>query len=162
MAPTRDALTRAVTKSKVKKIADKRIDKAAPGLSVANAEALGGKPASDFASSEVEPYHEVGTPGEPGFQNGWVNFGSYAATAAFCRDPFDVVHLKGILPTSSGDAQTAFTLPTAYRPAQDLFLPSTGYLNAGVTIEPIGGVRASCGASPCNITLDGLSFRADG
>lgn len=49
-----EAITRAVSKSKVKSIAkkqaDKRITKKAPELSVANAAALGGEPASAFTT----------------------------------------------------------------------------------------------------------------
>ncbi len=150
----------------MKKIADKRIDKAEPGLSVANAEALGGKPASDFASSEVEPYHEVGTPGEPGFQNSWINFGAGASTAAFYKDPLGVVHLKGLLSNSPGAvAKVAFTLPPGYRPAQVLFMPTSGDPTGrtGVDVLTNGDVRPACqGADPCNPGIDGLTFRADG
>jgi len=46
-----DALDRAISKSKVKKIANKQINKAAPGLTVGNAQALGGQPASAYVSS---------------------------------------------------------------------------------------------------------------
>jgi uncharacterized membrane protein affecting hemolysin expression len=59
-----------------KKIADQRIAKLAPGLSVAsaanatnsaNSSTLGGKPANTFAGSQVEPVHVVGTSGQPPF-----------------------------------------------------------------------------------------------
>ena len=43
-----DAHTRALSKKKVKKISKKEIKKAAPGLSVDNAENLGGEPASAY------------------------------------------------------------------------------------------------------------------
>ena len=58
-------------KKQVKNIAKSQINKLAPRLSVAsantaaNASALQGQPASAFASSQSEPYHEVGAPGEP-------------------------------------------------------------------------------------------------
>ena len=46
-----DTLDRAISKSKVKKIATKQINKAAPDLTVGNANALGGQPASAFVNS---------------------------------------------------------------------------------------------------------------
>lgn len=45
------SLDRAISKSKVKKIATKQIGKAAPDLTVGNANALGGQPASAFVNS---------------------------------------------------------------------------------------------------------------
>lgn len=159
------ANTSAVTKSKLKKIAtkqaDKQIDERAPGLSVANANALEGKPASAFASSESEPYHEVGSPGEPGFQNGWANVDSGFSTAAFYKDPLGVVHLKGDIDNATDDNTAAFTLPPGYRPSQSLFLPAAAGVVAFLIIEPDGVLAAKCvGPGFCELGIDGLTFRA--
>jgi hypothetical protein len=45
------AISSKITKSKVKQIAKKQINKAAPGLSVQNADNLGGAPAADYLKS---------------------------------------------------------------------------------------------------------------
>ena len=81
---------RAVTKAKVKRIADKRIAKAAPGLTVADSAALGGRAAGDYQLSgepgtvpTPEPYRVVGAAGQPQLVNAWTNFGGGWATAAF-------------------------------------------------------------------------------
>ena len=185
-----DASTSAVSKKKVKKIAkkqaikqinalapslaDEQIDRRAAGLSVARAEnagsatnagALQGKPASAFASSKSEPYREVGAPGQPVFQNGWINSNPAggASTAAFYKDPLGVVHLKGSIFRNPGGV-VAFTLPPGYRPSQRLHLPMTDFGLSGeslLTIEPDGDVTPSCsGGAECEPGIDGLTFRA--
>jgi hypothetical protein len=178
-----DATPSALTKSKVKKIAKKQINKLvpgiadaqitarAPGLSVAradtagNAEALEGQPASAFASSDSEPYHEVGAPGEPAFQNGWVNAGTSFSTAAFYKDPLGVVHLKGTIFRNPG-GPVAFTLPPGYRPSKILGMPmadTDGSGSGDLIIQSDGDVLPGCDdAGGCEAGIDGLTFRAEG
>lgn len=152
---------RAISKSKVKKIARAQIEKLAPGLSVANAAALGGKPASAYASSDVEPYHEVDAPGEPPFQNGWSNHGAGTSTTAFYRDPLGVVHLKGTL-SATPDATVAFTLPPGYRPSQFLTIPLSASGGGVAGISPIGTVNLDCNGGSCGpAAIDGITFRAE-
>jgi hypothetical protein len=152
-----------LSKAKVKRIADKRISKAAPGLSVADSAALGGRPASAFTP---EPERIVGESGQPQFTNGWSNYGSGWGVAAFYKDPFDVVHLRGMIGSSSPDT-SAFTLPEGYRPPQDLQFASRGIGGdslskfASVTINADGTVIPGCVGSNCaRITLSGITFRA--
>lgn len=155
-------LTRAQVKKIAKQQANKQITTRAPGLSVANANTLEGKPASAFASSTSEPYHEVGAPGEPGFENGWGNVGGGFSTAAFYKDPLGVVHLKGDI-ARDPDGPDAFTLPPGYRPSQMLFMPAAGGgpSVAILGIDPDGSVQPNCaGAGLCIIGIDGLTFRA--
>jgi hypothetical protein len=52
---------KAVTKKKVKKIAKKEIKKAAPDLSVANAESLGDHPADDYTRAKFASINANGT-----------------------------------------------------------------------------------------------------
>ena len=61
-----------------------------------------------------EGWHEVGAPGEPGFENGWSNQPGPFPTAAFYKDHEGVVHLKGYI---SGGNLVVFRLPPGYRPA---------------------------------------------
>lgn len=67
---------------------------------------------------EIEDWHEVGATGEPAFENSWVNFGSSATVAAFYKDPFGMVHIKGQVAGGTLDA-SIFTLPTGYRPSEN-------------------------------------------
>lgn len=63
-----------------------------------------------------EDWHIVGTPGEPAFQNGWINHdSSYYPTVAFRKDPYGMVHLRG-MPRSGTVDSDIFTLPVGYRP----------------------------------------------
>ena len=63
-----------------------------------------------------EGWHEVGAPGEPGFQNGSHNLGGSTETVAFYKDREGVVHLKGFV-TGAAFNTTIFQLPAGYRPA---------------------------------------------
>jgi len=162
---------RAISKAKVKRIVDKRIERAASGLSVADSAALGGKPASDYQLADEpgnvppsEPYRVLNAPGQPQLVNNWTNFGGGFATAAFYKDPLGVVHLRGTIqgPTSGA---LAFTLPPGYRPAavQTFAVNSPG--EGGVDIAADGGVSPFClgaGGSCAGISLSGITFRAEG
>jgi hypothetical protein len=175
-AVAQPAAKKAVTKKKVKKIADKEIKKLAPGLSVANADtatnadsaananALGGQPAGAYASKTSEPYREVGAPGQPTFKNGWVNTSVNEGSAAFYKDPLGVVHLKGDLANVTTNDAVAFTLPAGYRPSKTLVFPAAGPDDgsAAMTVFATGDVRLHCPASPptCFVSINGLTFRA--
>ena len=72
--------------------------------------------------ADVENFREVGSANNPAFQNSWVNYDLGWDTAAFYKDPYNVVHLKGLV--KSGTINTAiFTLPQGYRPASTLIFP---------------------------------------
>lgn len=172
-----DASTSAISKKKVKKIAEKQainqINELAPGLSVANADtaasavnanALGGKPAGAYASSASEPYRDVGTSGQPQLQNGWISFDEDLAVG-FYKDPLGVVHLKGVLSRNPGNGLPAFTLPPGYRPTQALDMPvASVFTNNQLSFLGVGtngNVTAVCQGNPaCNVGIDGLTFRA--
>jgi hypothetical protein len=114
--------------------------------------------AAKLATSE--PYHEVGTAGEPGFQSGWPNASSVFSSAAFYRDPLGVVHLKGFIQGSS--VSLAFTLPPGYRPSKDLFLPAAGVGPEAANLQILdnGAVIPGCeGGGLCVAGIDGLAFR---
>lgn len=106
-----------------------------------------------------EPFHEIGAPGEPAFQSAFVNASPVAnATGGFYKDPFGVVHLKGLL--SGGTTGTVFTLPAAYRPANVLALIAerSGGAAAEVDVYANGNVVAGNGTG--QLSLDGLTWRA--
>jgi len=173
-----DALDRAVTKSKVKQIAKKQGKKQAKkqlrknvsgshvnladnATNANNATNLGGQPPSAYALATSEPYHTVGGPGEPPFQNGWTNFSPTFSSAAFYRDSLGVVHLKGTL-SGGASGTVAFTLPAGYRPALELFMPLAGGgpQAANMQVRANGEVELTCAAACGAAGIDGLSFRA--
>jgi hypothetical protein len=108
-----------------------------------------------------EPFHIVGTPGEPPFENGWTNVGGGRTTVGFYIDTTNVVHLKGSL-TGGGSGSTAFTLPAGYRPAARLLLPVTSgsFITVNATLDADGTLTPFCsGGCVGSIGIDGLSFR---
>jgi hypothetical protein len=132
----------------------------------------------------AEPWHEVGAAGEPPFNPGvdfcsWKNFHPGHNSAAFLRDRFGFVHLKGLVDAehpgagcSLNDALDTwiFRLPDGYRPARrELHVTLTnsalGRINIDgpVTDRGAGAVSIDPPTTFANaqewISLDGISFR---
>jgi hypothetical protein len=158
----------AITAAKVKK-------GALTGTQI-NASTLGTVPNAGHAGSAdvanalppPEPWHPVGAPGEPQFQNGCHNAGlSDSATVRFYKDQIGIVHLEGIYNGCAVENDIAFQLPAGDRPRPNLnfALPLFGnegavVVHGGAPILPpgeLGGV--SCAVTLC--ILDGVTFRAE-
>lgn len=95
----------------------------------------------------------------PTLINSWVNFGSGFNPAGYYKDPFGIVHLRGVV--KSGVVGTdIFTLPIGYRPANTELLACVSNGALGI-VEPsaAGGVNATAGNNTY-FSLDGLTFRA--
>ena len=58
----------------------------------------------------------IGGQGAPPFENGWVNYDSGWPPAAYWKDPFGFVHLRGLVKNGTLGVPM-FTLPPGYRPA---------------------------------------------
>jgi hypothetical protein len=135
-----------------------------------------------------EAFHEVGAPGEPGFQNSWQNKGGpNDEPLGFYKDREGVVHLKGGRMVGNPN-QVIFQLPPGYRPASGKVLdfpmacectvsfadpqggavtgPSqTGIIGiegSGIGAASDGAVVILNGTVPLGnaIWLDGITFRA--
>jgi hypothetical protein len=139
-----------------------------------NADSLDDMDSTEFAPRTVEPWHEVGQTGEPAFQNGWQNLGdTRTATAAFYKDPWGVVHLKGTVKSGS-NGSTIFTLPCGYGPNKDQNFTVVSYgantSNVGILdiafLTPAcddGSYRAEVRAAQSSATafsLNDVTFRA--
>ena len=109
------------------------------------------------APPPVETFHQIGQPGEPAFQGNWRNVGSENGTAAFFMDPFRIVHLKGRVVNGNAGDFYIFTLPPAYRPAQeaDFVTPGCGGV---LSIFADGRIGVIDSVSGCG--LDGVTFEA--
>lgn len=161
---TRDIKTGAVTAKKLHSnaVGTKKIqDDAVNGTKVEEstlAEVPSARRASELTAPE--PYHEVGAPGEPEFQNGAENFGDTFSTAAFFIDHEGVVHLKGTV--RSATFTVIFTLPAGYRPSQQLFIPTQATsTSSAVYVYPNGEVEVRGGPGATNnYALDSITFRA--
>lgn len=114
------------------------------------------------AVAVVENYREIGGTNNPAFINSWVNFNSAThSTAAFYKDPYERVWLKGTIKTGATPS-VAFVLPTGYRPLLiNTFssIDGTGTPSAEIEIDASGNVTIASGNN-ASISLDGISFRA--
>lgn len=107
----------------------------------------------------VEPWRAVGGTGNAAFAGTWVNFGGTNATAAYYKDPFGLVHLKGTVKTGV-IGTTIFTLPAGYHPQEaEIFAVASNGAFGVVTVNPDGTVVASAG-SATYVSLAGITFRA--
>ncbi len=139
-----------------------------------------------------EPVHLVGAPGEPGFENGSSNLGGFAGInlkpVGFFKDHDGVVHLQGFATLGiSGSIGAIFSLPPGFRPANGqvaifnaFCIPVAGgkcesdsegdtneydsvaVTGANVSIGPIVLNGAVASAPGTGISLDGITFRAEG
>lgn len=94
----------------------------------------------------------------PTFQNSWANKGAPWTTAGYYKDPFGIVHLRGVI--DSGVAPIAFNLPAGYRPVAAEHFPSvsiTGGSHAGIQIDAAGDVTIL--TVPSSTALAAVSFR---
>ncbi len=131
----------------------------------------------------LEAWHEVGTAGEPQFGDGgegdclwsnWDNGGNHNS-AAFYKDQFGVVHLKGLVKATDGSTAlcdavegdlTIFQLPAGYRPARrEVHVAISNEQLGRVDIDLDGTVSAGVGTpnTVANakgwLSLDGITFR---
>lgn len=106
----------------------------------------------------AEAWHEIGAPGEPAFQGGWSNEDPTGeTTAAFYKDPLDVVHLKGII---TGGTSTVFTLPAGYRSSKaGCIVTWRSSAIAYICFFPDGNISQLGGSGTGAMLLDGLTFR---
>jgi len=111
--------------------------------------------------THVEDWHEVGTAGEPVFENSWVNFDT-DRPARFYKDPLGIVHLSGLIKTGS-IGTVAFTLPEGYRPDHDSgnahIATASNSLYGELVINTDGSVKPSVGSNAW-FSLFNISFKA--
>jgi len=144
-----------------------------------NESTLGTVPSAQTSNSIVPPegWHEIGAPGEPGFENSWVNVppsGLSFETAAFYMDHEGIVHLKGLV--KGGSTSVIFHLPPGYRPANGRVLARIALCGEGACTDPVGlmfiagsgisvpgfeGAVVGPGTPGSTTSLEGISFRAE-
>ncbi len=100
-----------------------------------------------------------------GFSSGWSNYGSGYEVAGYYRDAQDRVHLRGAIKSGTAGGSTVFTLPSGLRPANRLpFIvqSSTGTGSGRVDVRSDGTVTVESVGSNALLSLNGISFLADG
>jgi hypothetical protein len=131
-------------------------------------------PATQAVLAPAEQWHEIGSAGNPGFKTcnvaplvAWQNNRPDTdATAAFYRDPYGVVHLKGSIKCSGdpGGSYPIFELPAGYWPSKlQWWLASADNGPATVVAENDGTfaelIYVSGAHAGDRISLDGISWR---
>lgn len=95
----------------------------------------------------------------PTLINSWVNFGGGFNSAGYYKDPFGIVHLRGMISTGTLTS-AAFILPLGYRPvATELFAANSNDAMGRLTVDASGNVVPRIGSNVF-FSLDGLTFRA--
>ncbi len=106
----------------------------------------------------VEDVHIVNEPGEPSFQNSWVNFYT-GELARFYRDR-NRVYLAGLVRLGTVGS-TIFTLPVGYRITEYARLSVASNNAYGqILINPLGNVILEVGSNVW-VDLSSVSFRVD-
>jgi hypothetical protein len=124
-------------------------------LSVSEELKLNGK----ITLTNKENYTTVGSTGASAFANSWVNFGAPYYNAAYWIDPFNFVHLRGVIKNGTV-GNSAFTLPPGYRPSASLeFWVLSNGTNGRVTIASSGTVTPVLPSNNASVVLDQIIFK---
>lgn len=113
----------------------------------------------DLVQLTKEPnWRKIGDAGQPPFAGTWVNFGTSDAPAAFWRDPFGWVHLRGLIKSGTINT-TAFTLPPGFRPPlREVFAVISNGAIGRVDVQADGVVLPAAGNNTY-VSLAGIHFR---
>ena len=99
------------------------------------------------------------------FQTNWQNYGNGYAPAKYYKDKEGVVHLSGLVKNSLNPAPVSiiFVLPVGFRPLDGQRIFIVGGVNVATRIEVAtdGKVYYTFGGSTADISLDGITFRAE-
>jgi hypothetical protein len=94
----------------------------------------------------AEQWHDVGAPGEPGFQNSWQTSGSvFSPPVGFYKDHEGTVDLRGF--ANGGSQKEIFQLPAGFQP-----------LKAELVEVPVICGGAACSNSIGSLTINGGGF----
>jgi len=109
---------------------------------------------------EQEAWNEIGTAGKPAFQSGWTNYGNGWDSAAYMKDSFGFVHIKGMVKGGPSLESIIFTLPIGYRPKGILRHPTDAHGDYGwVNINPNGEILGRTNTIDTN--LSSICFKAE-
>jgi hypothetical protein len=114
----------------------------------------------DLVTLTKEPnFRLIGATGNPAFANSWINFDVADTSAAFWRDPFGWIHLRGLIKNGTvGSA--AFTLPPGFRPPKrEVFATISNGAVGRVDVQADGLVIPQSPSNNAWVSLAGIHFR---
>jgi hypothetical protein len=95
----------------------------------------------------------------PALLNSWVNYGGAFNPAGYWKDPFGVVHLRGLV-KSGTVGQAIFTLPKGYRPANtEAISVASADAFGELRIDGTGNIVAFVGSNTW-MSMDSVTLRA--
>jgi hypothetical protein len=104
-------------------------------------------------------FRKIGGGGNPAFEHSWVNYDAGWQVAGFWRDPFEFVHLRGLI-KSGTVGLAAFTLPPGYRPTlSEPFAVDSNSAHGRVDVLADGTVIPQAPSSNTYVSLSGIKFR---
>jgi len=119
------------------------------------------KTKTDYLSAPDSDWIAVGSAGSS-FANSWVNYGSGYPAAAFRKDAFGYVHLKGFIRNGTAvDTTTMITMPTGYKVGSTRHIAAIGASAAGHIKLTTSGIAYGGGTGNGWITLDNISYYAE-
>ena len=113
----------------------------------------------DLVQLTREPnFRRIGDTGQPAFTNSWAYFGS-EQVAAFWRDPFGWVYLRGLIKNGTVGS-VAFTLPPGFRPpVAERFVVISNDAVGRVDVGADGAVTPKSPSNNTYVSLAGIRFR---
>jgi hypothetical protein len=106
------------------------------------------------------PWREVGTTGNPAFENSWVNYDTTYNSAAFLMEPGGFVRIKGFVKNGALSTDIIFTLPVGYRPPRNFRFATAQAAGFGMLDVLSTGTVACIVGSTVNESIDSASFYA--
>lgn len=93
----------------------------------------------------------------PTLLNSWVNYGAPYSNIQYFKDPYGIVHIRGLAKDGTLGA-IIFTLPSGYRPSGQMLMAIASNGAFGYIIITTGGDVLAAGSNAW-ISLDNISFR---
>jgi hypothetical protein len=103
-----------------------------------------------------DTWHTVGAAGEPGFQNGWSNYGGGWPAMRFTKLSDGTVHLQGLVKDGTvGSGVPIFALPAGYRPTAGIGLR---FAVVAANLLGVSNVNSSSGNVDLEVGSNGYVF----
>jgi hypothetical protein len=119
------------------------------------------KTKTDYLAAPDSAWIAVGSGGSS-FANSWVDYGSGYPGAAFRKDAFGYVHLKGFIKNGTAvDTTTMITMPTGYKVGSTRHIAAVGASGAGHLKLTTSGIAYGAGTGNGWLTLDNITYYAE-
>jgi hypothetical protein len=96
------------------------------------------------------------------YTNSWVDNGAGAEVGGYYKDALGFVHLKGTVKNGTSASAGIFTLPTGYRPLNQInFMCTSAGVQVVMLVSSAGVISMFGGGSTTSATMDGITFYAE-